>query len=109
MTYHENTRPADGTNTNCQPFVSGNGTCQNFRIPCILTLDNGSLVAAADARWDAEADNGGMDIVVSRSDDLGKTWHYTFAAYLGDNGNIHHDDSSTLMDPEITADSDRIY
>lgn len=109
MAFQESSRPTDGINQNGQPFVSGNGGSRNFRIPCILTLDDGTLIAAADARWDAEADNGGMDIIVSRSKDLGKTWQYSFAAYLGDHGNIYHPDSSTLMDPEIVADNHKIY
>ena len=102
-------RPEDGTNQNGQPIVAGNGGSQNFRIPCLVTLKDGTLVAAADARWDSEADGGGMDIVVSHSKDMGKTWHYTFANYLGDNGNVYNEESSTLMDPALATDGTRLY
>ena len=33
-----------------QPFAPGTGGSQNFRIPAIVTLKNGTLVAACDAR-----------------------------------------------------------
>lgn len=109
MGYLEKTRPADGINENGQPIFSGNGGSKNFRIPCLATLSDGTIVAAADVRWDAEADGGGMDIIVSRSEDRGKTWNYTFANYLGDNGNVYNEDSSTLMDPAIASDGKRLY
>lgn len=109
MRYYEEARPADGINGNGQPIIAGNGGSKNFRIPGIVTLKDGSIVAVADARWDAEADGGGMDIIVSRSEDMGKNWHYTFANYLGDNGNVYHEDSSTLMDPAIATDGSKLY
>ena len=56
MVYYEEKRPDDGRNENGQPIIAGNGGSQNFRIPCIVTLDDGSIVAAADVRWDTEAD-----------------------------------------------------
>ena len=37
-------RPANGT-TKGQPFAAGTGGSANFRIPGIVTLDNGTLVA----------------------------------------------------------------
>lgn len=45
------TKPEDGTTKN-QPFPSGTGGSRNFRIPGIVTLDDGTLVASSDARWD---------------------------------------------------------
>ena len=33
-----------------QPFAPGTGGSQSFRIPAIVTLENGTLVAACDAR-----------------------------------------------------------
>ena len=77
---------ADGT-TKEQPFWSGTGGSTRFRIPCLVSLDDGTLVAGCDARWNTSLDGGGLDTIVSRSTDKGKTWHYTFANYLGDNGN----------------------
>ena len=35
-------------------FYAGDATKSNyFRIPSLLTLDSGTVIAAADARWDA--------------------------------------------------------
>lgn len=109
MGYFKRTKPADGRNENGQPITAGNGGSQNFRIPCIVTLKDGTIVAAADVRWDAEADGGGLDIIVSSSSDQGKTWSYTFANYLGDNGNVYDENSSTLMDPALATDGKRLY
>lgn len=59
-----------------QPFVQGvSGGSENFRIPAIVTLDSGRLVAAVDARYDQTQDGGGLDTVVAYSDDNGKTWN----------------------------------
>lgn len=109
MGYYKETRPKDGINLNGQPIITENGGSKNFRIPCIVTLNDGTVVAAADVRWDSEADGGGLDIIVSQSKDMGKTWSYTFADYLGDNGNVYNEESSTLMDPVIAVDGNKLY
>ncbi len=101
-------KPDDGT-TMGQPFPKGMGGCDNFRIPGLVTLKDGTLVACTDARWNQEKDGGGSDLVVSRSMDGGKTWHYSFVGYLGDNGNTWNPDSSTLMDPLLMTDSETLY
>lgn len=98
------TKPADGT-VYGQPFNTA--ISKNHRIPG-LVVHNGQLIASADARWDYEKDGGGMDLVVSRSTD-GYTWNYTYAGYLGDNGNVWNADSSTLMDPVIISDGSTLY
>lgn len=97
-------KPADGIVIG-RPF--GTAVSANHRIPG-LVWHKGMLVASADARWDLEKDGGGMDLVVSRSAD-GVTWQYTFPGYLGDNGNVWHPDSSTLMDPVIISDGETLY
>ena len=101
-------KPADGT-TSGQPFAAGTGGSQNFRIPAIVTLDDGTIVAAADARWDTTADAGGLDTIVSRSSDNGANWNYTFANYLGDNGNTYVEESATFIDPALATDGSTIY
>lgn len=45
-----------------------------YRIPSIITAANGSLLAFAEAR-DSLWDQAKNEIVIKRSDDLGKTWH----------------------------------
>ena len=64
------TKPADGTTTG-QPFAAGTGGSKNFRIPGIVTLDNGTLIAACDARWNHSGDGAGLDTIVSVSTDNG--------------------------------------
>ena len=46
----EGIRPQDGT-TKEQPFLSGTGGSSQFRIPCLVSLDDGTIVAGCDARW----------------------------------------------------------
>lgn len=40
----EGIRPQDGT-TKEQPFLSGTGGSSQFRIPCLVSLDDGTIVA----------------------------------------------------------------
>lgn len=57
--------------TEGQPFVNGEpdgGNGKNYRIPSLITLDNGWLVAAADMRWQTTADSPqNLDTIVSVS------------------------------------------
>lgn len=103
-------KPADGTTTNA-PFPKGTAGSNSFRIPSLVTLSDGTLVAAADARWNTTYDGGGLDTIVSRSGDNGKSWKYTFANYLGDNGDTYNGKESTcFIDPAMAVTSnDTIY
>lgn len=101
-------KPSDGQ-TSGQPFAAGTAGSQNFRIPAMVTLDDGTIVAAADARWNTAADAGGLDTIVSRSSDNGANWNYTFANYLGDNGNTYVKESATFIDPALATDGSTIY
>ena len=103
-------KPAGGTALGC-PFPRGAGGSNSFRIPALATLGDGTLVAAADARWNTTYDGGGLDTVTAFSRDGGKTWQYQFANYLGDNGDVYNGAGSTcFIDPAlaVTAD-DRVY
>lgn len=103
-------KPADGTTADA-PFPQGTGGSNSFRIPALVTLSNGNLVAAADARWNTTFDGGGLDTIVARSINNGETWNYTFANYLGDNGNAYNGSQSTaFIDPALAvASDDTIY
>ena len=79
---------------------------QSYRIPSMVTLDDGTIVAAADIRWNTTYDGGGLDTLVARSTDGGKTWKYTVANYLGDNGNEYNAQSSTFIDPSLLVAKD---
>lgn len=103
-------RPEGGTTKGC-PFPRGTGGSSCFRIPALVALSDATLVAAADARWNATFDGGGLDTIVSRSRDGGETWHYGFANYLGDNGNVYNGGESTcFIDPALAVTAeDTIY
>ena len=96
--------PTTGLTTNGSPFQKGTGESNSFRIPALVTLSDGTLVAAADARWNTTYDGGGLDTMVAISKDNGATWTHSFANYLGDNGNEYNGSSSTcFIDPALTV------
>ena len=108
-------RPQPGT-TLGQPFEHDPNTAgsNSFRIPGLTTLRDGSLLATADARWNTTYDGGGLDTIVSRSEDNGANWSYNFANYLGDNGNEYSGNGSTcFIDPSVAVkyegDQETIY
>ncbi|MGN0974810.1 MAG: exo-alpha-sialidase, partial [Gemmiger sp.] len=103
------TKPADGTTTG-NPFVQGTGGSNSFRIPAMVTLNDGTIVAAADARWNTTYDGGGLDTIVSYSVNNGDNWNYTFANYLGDNGNTYNGSGSTaFIDPALATNGETVY
>ncbi len=61
-----------------EPFtaerVGGELGYHSFRIPCLLTAPDGTLLAFCEGRKDAGADYGNIDIVLRRSNDGGRTW-----------------------------------
>ena len=101
-------KPDDGVTVG-QPFAPGTGGSDNFRIPGIVTLNDGTLIAACDARWNHAGDGAGLDTIVSVSKDNGATWTYTFANYLGDNGNVYNNLSTCFIDPGIGTDGTTAY
>ena len=103
----EASKPADGT-TQGRPFVSDNPS-HWYRIPSMVTLDDGTVVAAADARWDGGMDGGGNDVITARSTDNGDTWSYTWAGYYGDNGNKFNKASTSYCDSNIATDGKTLY
>ena len=104
----EGAKPVDGV-TQGQPFVAGTAGSQNFRIPSMVTLSNGTIVAAADMRWNTTVDAGGLDTIVARSMDNGATWNYTVANYMGDNGNKYDSASTAFIDPALATDGQKVY
>ena len=93
--------------------VEGQTVSSNsFRIPAMVTLADGTIVAAADIRWNTTYDGGGLDTLVARSNDGGATWTYKVANYLGDNGNVYNGSQSTaFLDPSlvVAADGKTVY
>ena len=104
--------PIKGT-TSKQPFIHGQPeNCNNFRIPSMITLSNGWLVAAADARWQTAADSPqNLDTMVSVSKDGGETWEYEVVNYFDDMVNTKTgQDSASFIDPSLIQGKDgKVY
>lgn len=55
-------------------FKNGPNDVPQYRIPALVTTNQGTLVAFAEVRRDGEGDTGNIDIVRKRSTDGGVTW-----------------------------------
>ena len=98
---------SDETVTQSQPFAKGTAGSNLFRIPCLITLKSGSILAAADARYTEYRDFGGIDTIASVTSDGGKTWNYSFPIYLPDsNGSAGFRQAATAIDPVLVQGND---
>ena len=96
--------------TEGQPLAAGTGGSANFRIPALITLSDGTIIAAADARWNHAGDACSIDIMVSKSEDNGKTWSYSLPAFFNDSTNAKHTYGACFIDPVMVRDAnDKIY
>lgn len=77
-------------------FVAGRDGYQSYRIPAIVSLANGDLLAFAEGRVDGAADFGNVDIVMKRSTDHGKTW--SALKVIVDNGALQAGNSAPVVD-----------
>lgn len=85
-----------------------------FRIPALVTLDNGWIVAASDARWTNTNDSpNNLDTIVSVSKDGGATWDWEIVNYFADFAPIQGPTyypgtsktaSASFIDPALTVD-----
>ena len=55
-------------------FTAGTDGYKSYRIPAIVALPGGDLLAFAEGRVYGSADFGDINIVMKRSSDKGKTW-----------------------------------
>lgn len=55
-------------------FISGEEGHKSYRIPAIIALPNGDLLAIAEGRVHGAGDFGDINIVMKRSSDKGNTW-----------------------------------
>lgn len=98
-----------GTSTE-QPLITGaDGTGSNyFRIPSLLTLDNGWILAASDIRWRTSADNPqNLDTIVSISKDNGQTWEWEVVNYYADEAiTTTSQASAAFIDPSFIQSAD---
>ncbi len=101
--------------TRNEPFARGTAGCERFRIPALITLQNGDLLATADARYGVAdgsdaPDGGGLDSIASVSSDGGKTWYYSFPFYFPDSdgypGNSTKANATTIIDPGVVEGPD---
>ncbi len=78
-------------------FSGGDYGSVNFRIPAVITADDGSIVVAVDARRDVPGDlPNNIDIMVRRSTDMGDSW--SEAATIADFGAFGASDPSLVKD-----------
>ena len=89
-----------------QPFRSGTGDSIYFRIPALLTLSDGTLVVAADARYETTEDGGGLDTIGAVSEDGGKTWNYNFPIHFPDSKGYASTLATTVIDPVLVKGPD---
>ena len=90
-------------NAQSYPFLPRDNGSRVYRIPAMVVADDGSIVVAADKRYQSYTDIGGghvIDIVVRRSTDGGKTWSepVTIAKGVGtaDNNRCGYGDPSLV-------------
>jgi sialidase-1 len=55
-------------------FISGEEGHKTYRIPAVIGLPNGDILAFCEGRVNGGSDFGNIDIVMKRSSDGGKTW-----------------------------------
>ena len=55
-------------------YKSGENGYKSFRIPAIISTNNGTLLAFAEARKNGASDKGDIDLVLKRSTDNGLNW-----------------------------------
>lgn len=77
-------------------FVSGTEGYKSFRIPAIVGLPNGDLLAFCEGRVDGSGDYGNIDIVMRRSSDKGKTWDPL--QVVADNGDRQAGNAAPVVD-----------
>ncbi len=96
-----------GTSRN-QPFVKGDTGSQNFRIPALLTLTNGWVLAVSDIRWRTSADSPqNLDTIASLSRDGGATWDWEVVNYFDDMADTRTgQDSASFIDPAVLQAQD---
>ena len=69
----------------CQPFEKGVLGCERYRIPAMITLNNGDVLAAADNRHSHGQDAPqNLDILTAVSSDRCMSWNYSYADYFDD-------------------------
>lgn len=77
-------------------FVSGNDGYKSYRIPAIISLPNGDLLAFCEGRVNGAGDFGHVNIVMKRSTDKGKTW--SILQLVAENGDLQAGNAAPVVD-----------
>jgi sialidase-1 len=77
-------------------FISGTEGYKSYRIPAIVKLPNGDLLAFCEGRMNGSADFGNNDIVMKRSIDKGKSW--SALQLIADAGNLQAGNPAPVVD-----------
>ena len=99
-------------NAQSYPFLPRDNGSRVYRIPAMIVAEDGSIVVAADKRYQSHTDigNGGhvIDIVVRRSTDGGKTWSapVTIAKGEGSTASGGDDKRCGFGDPSLVKGKD---
>ena len=99
-------------NAHSYPFLPRDNGSRVYRIPAMVVAEDGSIVVAADKRYQSHTDigNGGhvIDIVVRRSTDGGKTWSapVTIAKGEGSTASGGDDKRCGFGDPSLVKGKD---
>lgn len=77
-------------------FISGTEGYKSYRIPAILKLPNGDLLAFCEGRVNGAGDFGHVNIVMKRSTDKGKTWGSL--QVVAENGDLQAGNAAPVVD-----------
>jgi sialidase-1 len=77
-------------------FASGNDGYANYRIPAMIRLPDGELLAFCEGRVHDAGDFGDIDIVMKRSKDGGRTW--SPLQKVADNGSLQAGNPAPVLD-----------
>lgn len=77
-------------------FVSGNDGYKSYRIPAIICLPDGDLLAFCEGRVNGAGDFGHVNIVMKRSTDKGKTWGSL--QLVAQNGDLQAGNAAPVVD-----------
>ena len=77
-------------------FTSGEDGYKSYRIPAIVRLNNGDLLAFCEGRVDGASDFGNIQIVMKRSRDNGKSW--SNLQVIASNGTLQVGNPAPVLD-----------
>lgn len=90
------------------PFARGTLSCSEFRIPALLTLQDGAVVASADMRWGHGADSPqNIDTGFARSIDGLGNWEHSIVNHFDDYADgADSTDSASFIDSALVQSQD---